>query len=108
MGFPLIRGKETNYNQVDVRTRASVLSPGYPQINNTYDPRRNQDASNWNTAGNAYNGNSNSYLVQGPQNAPDFEFHELGHYYFFPKFDNNESTVNLLHVAVMQEAFGKS
>jgi len=108
MGFPTDRGKETIYNQVDVRNRASVLAPGYPAINNTYNPLQNQDASGWNTAGNAYSGSTGSYLITGPQNAPDFEFHELGHYYFFPKFDNNESTVNLHHVAVMQAAFGQS
>ena len=72
MGFPVDRGKETIYNQVDVRFRASVYAPGYPAVNNTYDPLRNQDASGWNTAGNAYDGASGSYLVQGPQFAPDF------------------------------------
>ena len=108
MGFPTDRGKETLYNQVDVILRASVFAPGYPSVNNSYDPLRNNDASGYNTASNAYNGTTGSYLITGPQNAPDHEFHELGHAYFFPKFDDNESTVNLLHVAVMQQAFGKS
>lgn len=109
MGFPTDRGKETLYNQVDVRFRASVFAPGYPSVNNTYDPLRNNDSSNYNTAGNAYNGTTGSYLVNGPQFAPDPEFHELGHAYFFPKFSGEtESAVNLLHVAVMQKAFGKS
>lgn len=109
MGFPTDRGKETIYNQVDVRFRASVFAPGYPAVNATYDPLNNQDASGWNTSGSAYNGNSNQHFVIGPENAPDWEFHELGHYYRFPKFGGEtEAAVNLLHVAVMQQAFGKS
>ncbi len=109
MGFPADRGKETLYNQVDVRFRASVYAPGYPSVNNTYDPLRNNDASGYNTAGNAYNGTSGSYLLTSPEFAGDAEFHELGHAYFFPKFPGEtESAVNLLHVAVMQQAFGQS
>jgi Peptidase M60, enhancin and enhancin-like/N-terminal domain of M60-like peptidases len=97
MGFPRVRGKETIYDQVDVLLRASVYAPGYPAVNSSYNPRT------------TYNGNSTSYLVRGPASAPDYEFHEHGHAYFFPKFDGEqESTVNLLHVAVMTQKFGKT
>ena len=95
MGFPLIRGKETMYDQVDLQLRASVHAPGYPAVNVSYNPST------------TYSGNQNHYLLTGPQNAPEYEFHEAGHAYFFPKFDGEtESTVNLLHVAVQTQKFG--
>ena len=57
--------------------------------------------------GTTYNGNQTHYLLTGPQNAPDYEFHEAGHAYFFPKFaGEQESAVNLLHVAVQTQKFG--
>lgn len=109
MGFPRDRGKTTLYEAVDVRIRSGAYAPGYPTVNSTYDPLRNQDASGWNTAGNAYTGNQSHYLISGPQSAPDYPFHELGHAYLFPKLPGEtESAVNLLHVAVMNQAFGKS
>jgi len=89
MGFPRDRGRETIYNQVDLLLRAVAYTPGYPAVNNTYNP--NQD----------YGGYANNYLVRGPQYATDFEFHELGHAYRFDKFPGEtESDVNLLHVPV--------
>lgn len=92
MGFPRDRGRETIYNQVDLQLRAVAFTPGYPAVNNTYNP--NQD----------YGGYANSYLVRGPQYAPDYEFHELGHAYKLTKFPGEtESDVNLLHVPVFQE-----
>lgn len=95
MGFPHVRGKETLYPQVDLFLRASVYAPGYPAVSNTYSPTT------------TYNGNSTSYLVKGPQFAPDYEFHEQGHAYGFPKFGGEtESAVNLLHVAVQNRKFG--
>ena len=95
MGFPQIRGKETMYDQVDVQLRASVYAPGYPACNASYSPTT------------VYNGNSTHYLLTGPQNAPDYEFHEAGHAYGFPKFaGEQESAVNLLHVAVQTQKFG--
>lgn len=97
MGFPQIRGKETMYDQVDVQLRASVYAPGYPACNASYNPKT------------TYTGNQAHYLLTGPQNAPEYEFHEQGHAYFFPKFSGEqESTVNLLHIAVMTQKFGKS
>lgn len=97
MGFPRDRGKETMYDQVDVQLRASVYAPGYPACNASYNP------------GTTYSGNHNHYLLTGPQNAPEYEFHEQGHAYFFPKFGGEqESTVNLLHIAVMTQKFGKT
>lgn len=96
MGFPRDRGRETIYNQVDLQLRAVAFTPGYPTANNTYNPNTN------------YGGYANNYLVRGPQYAPDFEFHELGHGYRFPKFPGEvESDVNLLHVPVFH-GFGYS
>lgn len=108
MGFDEDRGKESLRTMVDVTIRSGAYSPGYPSINATYDPRRNNDASDWNNAGNAYNGTTSNYLVTGPQNAASWEFHELGHAYLFPKLPGEtEAIVNFLHVAVMNQAFGQ-
>ena len=97
MGFPRIRGKETLYDQVDLQFDASVYSPGYPTVNNTYSPTT------------TYNGNHNHYLLTGARNSPAFHFHEPGHAYFFPKHDGEvEASVNLPHVAVMTQKFGVS
>ncbi len=97
MGFPRDRGKETMYLQVDLLLRASVYAPGYPTVNDTYNPTT------------SYGGNASSYLVRGPQFAPSYCFHEQGHSYFFPKFGGeSESTVNLLHVPVWHQNFGYS
>ncbi len=97
MGFPNVRGKETMYDQVDIQLRSSVYAPGYPACNASYNPST------------AYNGNNTHYLLTGPQNAPDYEFHEAGHGFFFPKFDGEtESTVNLLHIAVQTQKFGET
>ncbi len=95
MGFPHIRGKETTYPQVDVFLRASVYAPGYPSVNVKYNPERD------------YGGNYSHHLLKGPQNAPDYLFHEEGHGYLFVKFGGEtESTVNLHHVAVWHQKFG--
>ena len=95
MGFPNVRGKETMYDQVDVILRASVYAPGYPAVNASYNPKT------------TYTGNQGHYLLTGPQNAPDYEFHEAGHGFGFPKFGGEtESTVNLLHIAVQTQKFG--
>jgi autotransporter-associated beta strand protein len=98
MGFPHIRGKETMYQQVDVMTRSAVFAPGYPTVNvGGYSGLVD------------YGGNYNHWLVRGPQYSPDYCFHEQGHSYFFPKFaGENESTVNLLYVPVLNQKFGYS
>lgn len=97
MGVPRVWGRESMYLQVDLLLRASVFAPGYPTVNDRYDPTR------------AYDGYVNHYLVRGPQYAPDYVFHEQGHSYLFVKFDGErESTVNLLHVAVWNQKFGYS
>lgn len=96
MGFPRDRGRETMYNQVDVVFKADAFAPGYPAVNNTYDPKRD------------YGGNHSNYLLRGPQHAAYTEFHEMGHAYLFTKFPGErESDVNLLHVPVFQ-SFGYS
>ncbi len=95
MGFPNVRGKESMYDQIDLQLRASVYAPGYPAVNGSYNPTT------------TYTGNQNHYLLTGPRNAPDYEFHEAGHGFFFPKFSGEqESTVNLLHIAVQTQKFG--
>jgi len=95
MGYPHDRGRETMYTQVDVLFRSSVYAPGYPSVNVKYDPTRD------------YGGNYGHHLLRGPQHAPSYLFHEEGHGYLFVKFPGEmESTVNLLHVAVWNRAFG--
>ena len=95
MGFPRIRGKETMFPQVDVRIRSSAYAPGYPAVNDTYNPDTN------------YKGTSTSNLIKGPQNAAYYEFHEQGHGYLFQKFPGEtEAEVNILHVAVWNQGFG--
>ena len=97
MGFPRLRGKETMYPQVDVILRSGAYSPGYPSVNVRYDPTKD------------YGGYATHHLVRGPQYASDYEFHEQGHGYLFPKFPGEvESEVNLLHVAVWHQRFGYS
>jgi hypothetical protein len=98
MGYPA-RTRESLYPQVDVQNRASVLAPGYPSCNASYNPNGSSG------------GNNNHYLLNGPRvtTAPGFLFHEEGHGYFFQKFGGEtESNVNLLHVPVYHEKFGKS
>lgn len=108
MGFDENRGKVTLYEAVDVRIRAGAYAPGYPTVNTTYDPLRNQDASGWNTAGNAYNGTTGNHLLNGPHiTGSHVLFHEIGHAYLFPKLPGEtEAIVNLLHVPVFHEGFG--
>ncbi len=97
MGLPRVWGKETMFLQVDLLIRASAYAPGYPTLNDRYDPMKE------------YDGHANHYLVRGPQYAPDYVFHEQGHGYGFVKFGGEtESTVNLLHVAVQNQQFGQS
>ena len=97
MGLPQVWGKETMYLQVDLQNRSSVFAPGYPTVNDRYDPKKE------------YDGYVDHYLIRGPQSAPDYVFHEQGHAYLFVKFGGEqESTVNLLHVAVWNQKFGYS
>jgi hypothetical protein len=102
MGFPRDRGKETMYEQVDAAMHKSAAVPGYPSCNfNSF------------VSPNSGNGYSDHYLVRGPQVAPDYQFHELGHSYYInfnrPQFPGDiESVINLLHVAVWNQRFGYS
>jgi len=94
MGYPS-RTRETMYLQVDLFFRASVFAPGYPTVNVKYNPNK------------SYGGDYNHYLLKGPQYAPHQVFHEEGHGFHFVKFPGEmESNVNLLHVAVWNQAFG--
>jgi Peptidase M60, enhancin and enhancin-like/N-terminal domain of M60-like peptidases len=97
MGFPRIRGKEVLYLQPDVVIKSGAYSPGYPQVNATYDPNKD------------YGGNRNHYFLTGPQHSPAWELHEMGHGQLFQKFKGEtEAAVNLPYVAAMQRKFGMS
>lgn len=95
MGLPLIRPKTVMYAQVDVIMRADVNAPGYPCVNDAYDPYATT------------NGNKSHYLLSGPQDSPWATLHELGHGHSFTKFTGEtESAVNLLYVAALNRKFG--
>ncbi len=97
MGLPLVRPKTVMYAQVDVILRADVNAPGYPCVNDSYDPYT------------ATNGNKTHYLLTGPQDSPWATLHELGHGHSFTKFTGEtESAVNLLYVAALNRKFGKT
>lgn len=97
MGLLLVRPKTVMYAQVDVILRANVYAPGYPSVNDAYDPYA------------ATNGNKIHYLLTGPQDSPWSILHELGHSQTFTKFTGEvESAVNLLYVAVLNRKFGKT
>ena len=93
-GLPLVRPKTVLYLQVDVIFRGSANFPGYPQSNFRYNPDK------------AENGNSNHWLLKGPQSAGQTIFHELGHAHLFTKFRGEvEAVVNLPYVAVLNRSF---
>ena len=95
MGRPRQFGREVLYNQVDLQLRGRAFHPGYPSGNRMYDPSAPSDG---------YHGH---HLVRGPRFAHDYEFHELGHGFLFPKWaGDRESAVNFPHVAVLNVAFG--
>ncbi len=95
MGRPRLFGREVLYNQVDLQLRGKAFHPGYPAGNRGYDPAEATD------------GYSKHHIVRGPQHAHNYEFHELGHGFLFPKYaGDRESAVNFPHVAVMNLAFG--
>jgi hypothetical protein len=97
MGFPVQRGKETLYAQVDLAIPYGFHATGYPAVNAWYDPNE------------SYGGDHDDYLVTSPKHADYVEFHEMGHGYLFPKLATGiESTVNLLHVAVLNRKLGFS
>jgi hypothetical protein len=97
MGFPVERGKETLYAQVDLAIPFGFHATGYPAVNAWYDPNK------------VYGGAHDDYLVTSPKHADYVELHEMGHGYLFPKLESDiESTVNLLHVAVLNRKLGFS
>jgi len=97
MGYDLRRGKETLFAQVDLDLPYGFHATGYPALNAWYDP--NQD----------YGGTHDHYLLTGPRHANYVELHEMGHGYLFPKLETDiESTVNLLHVAALNNKLGVS
>ncbi len=93
-GFPLVRPKTVLYLQVDVAYRGSANFPGYPQSNLPYNPNKPEK------------GNSNHWLLRGPQFDGEITFHELGHAHMFTKFTGEtEAAVNVPYVAVLNTAF---
>jgi hypothetical protein len=95
MGFPDGCGKETMYLKPDLFFRSGAHAPGYPSVNYTYNPDKD------------YGGNANNYFLKGPEYVPNEVFHEAGHGYLFVKFSGEqESNVNLQHVAVWHRKFG--
>jgi hypothetical protein len=93
-GLPLIRPKTVLYLQIDLIYRGSANFPGYPQSNFRYNPNK------------AENGNSNHWLLKGPQSAGQTIFHELGHAHLFTKFRGEvEAVVNVPYVAVLNKGF---
>jgi hypothetical protein len=94
MGYPLERGKETLYSQIDLDLPHGFHATGYPAVSTWYDPNKD------------FGGDHDNYLVTGPKYADYVEFHEMGHGYLFPKLAADiESTVNLLYVAVLNRKF---
>ena len=95
LGLPLIRPKTVLYLQVDVVLRGSANFPGYPQSNFPYSPDKPED------------GNSDHWVLKGPQSSGVTIFHELGHAQLFTKFTGEvEAVVNLPYVAVLNKGFG--
>lgn len=96
-GQPHIAPRHTMYLQVDLQNRGTAFFPGYPTCNDRYDPKK----------ADTYAGYANHYLVRGPQYAPNYVFHEQGHAFNCIKYPGEtESTVNLPHVAVLNQKFG--
>ncbi len=97
MGFPHVRSREALYLQADVIIRSGAYSPGYPQVNATYNPNKD------------YGGNHDHYFLTGPQRSPAWTLHEMGHAQLFQKLQGEtEAVVNLLYVAAMNQKFGMS
>jgi chitodextrinase len=97
MGYDHRRGKETLFAQVDLDLPYGFHATGYPGLNAWYDPYKD------------YGGDYDHYLLTGPRDANYVELHEMGHGYLFPKLESDiESTVNLLHVAALNNKLGVS
>lgn len=95
MGLPHLRPKTVLYLQIDLIYRGGANFPGYPQSNFRYNPNRKE------------NGQSQHWLLKGPQSAGQTIFHELGHAQLFTKFRGEvEAVVNLPYVAVLNRGFG--
>ncbi|MFI3301641.1 MAG: M60 family metallopeptidase [Rikenellaceae bacterium] len=87
--------KSLLYLQVDVQMRGAANFPGYPQANYPYNPLRKES------------GNKDYWMIESPAKAPWSVFHELGHSILITKFrGETEALVNLMHVAIMNRAFG--
>ena len=94
LGYPLIRNHKVLYMQVDVYLEHGAFGIGYPQINNTYNPREES------------NGNSYVWFLRDPTGSA-VEFHELGHAQLMQGFwGEGEAIVNFPFSYVLNEKFG--
>lgn len=93
-GFPLVRNRTVLYVQPDVSIAHGAYGIGYPQINQTYNPKAST------------NGNSSHFFLTNPIGWST-TYHELGHAQLFSKFPGHtEATVNLPYVYIATEKFG--
>ncbi|MCS5648797.1 MAG: M60 family metallopeptidase [Dehalococcoidia bacterium] len=94
LGYPLIRNHKVLYMQVDVYLEHGAFGIGYPQINNTYNPREES------------NGNSYVWFLRDPTGSA-VEVHELGHAQLMQGFwGEGEAIVNFPFSYVLNEKFG--
>lgn len=94
-GLPPVRPKSVLYLQIDVVLRGSAFFPGYPQSNFMYSPHKPEQ------------GNSDHWVLKGPQSDGATIFHELGHAQLFTKFAGEvEAVVNFPYVSVLNKGFG--
>jgi hypothetical protein len=101
-------GRETFYIQPDTQLRNTVFSPGHPQVN----------SGGVVAADDTFQGyKAHDFHLRGPRYAPDWVFHELGHYVNLAgPPGETESSNNFLHAVAlnwglgvpMDEAFGTS
>ncbi len=101
-------GREAFYIQPDTQLRNSVFSPGHPQVN----------VGGVEPGADRFNGlNAEAFQLRGPRYAPDWIFHEWGHYLALSgPAGEAESSNNFLHAVAlnwglnvdMDEAFGTS
>jgi len=95
MGQPLVRNNYILYVQIDTDIMFGGLGIGYPQVNNTYNPRDVED------------GNKKHWFLTNDINFLEDEFHELGHAQMFSKFDGEtEAAVNLLSAYIYNKKYG--
>lgn len=105
-GLPQVRSKTILYGQVDTSFKGSAGAPGYPQVNDNWNPNVSKNGDN-----------TGHHYLYGPKLVDQIHLHELGHGIYYSKFaGETEAAVNLPYVAVhnrkfgvdLDEAFGRS